>query len=282
MPLPEEVLAEVPEAYRDSPSLKDYNSVGDALKSLVETKALVGNSLGRMPDQDAGPEALRNWAMGLEEKTGGKVMMKPDFANETQTEEFYLTIGKPSTAEGYESPEDSKLPPETDAELRQLGFKHHLTKAQLTGLMTDLSGLQETTVTNLTEARETDMRVLKDKWGRATDERIDAARKTLEEYPNGRNFDHLTSSEIEALYKVHTSLTGKGAQVNSQKYTEPSTHRTPKQAKEYYDAVLKRVGENKEDMSREERMNLTKEAMEVMVKEGGADGDINSLRAGRI
>ena len=281
MPLPEDVLEQVPEAYRDSPSLKDYNSVGDALKSLVETKAMVGNSLGRMPDTDAGPEAMQNWTNSMIEKTDGRLMHKPDFENETQTEEFYRTIGKPKTMEEYESPEGSKLDAGTEAQLRELGLKNNLTKGQLKGLMTDLSGLAEATGVNNAKNKEDAMGALKDEWGMATDERIESARKVLKEYPDGRNFDDLTPEAIKALHNINTSLTGKGAQVNNQKGADPDGHRTPEQAMEYYHGVLKRVSDNKEGLSHDEIIRLTKSAMDVAVKEGGMGGDINSLRAGR-
>jgi hypothetical protein len=282
MPLPEDVLAEVPEAYRDSPALKEINTVGDLAKTYVETKAMVGNSLGRMPDTDAGPEAMQTWANSLIEKTNGKLMMKPDFEQETQTEEFYRTIGKPKTIEEYESPEGSKLDAGTDAQLRELGHKNNLTKAQLKGLMTDLSGLAEATGVNVAKFKEDAMAELKDEWGMATDERIASARKVYEEYPGLEgSFDDLTPAAIKALHKINTSLTGKGAQVNGQKGADPDGHRTPEQAMEYYYSVLKRVSDNKEDLSHDEKIRLTKLAMDVAVKEGGMDGSINSLRAGR-
>ncbi|GAG53998.1 unnamed protein product [marine sediment metagenome] len=207
-------------------------------------------------------------------------MLKPDFTQEVQREEFYRTIGKPEKAEDYEKPEGSTLDDATEAELRELGFKHHLTKAQLKGFMQDLSGLQKQTLTNIEEARETGKQSLKDEWGMATEERTDAAFKVLEEFPDGRSTENLTPSEIKALYKVHTSLTGKGAQIHSQQDAQPSHRRTPKEAKDYYESVLKRVSQNKEGLTREEQMRLTKDAMDVMVQDGGADGDINTLRAG--
>ena len=280
MPLPEEILNEVDEQYRSSPALEQINTVGDLAKSFVETKAMVGNSLGRAPDKDAGPDAWQAWANSLIEKTDGKVMLKPDFTQEEQTQEFYRTIGKPEKMEDYENPEDSSLDDGTAAQLRELGFKHNLTKAQMKGFMSDLSGLQKQTLTNLEEARTLNMKSLQDEWGMAAEARIEAAHKVLEEFPDGRSSDNLTPSEIKALYKVHTSLTGKGAQVHGQKGAEPDGRRTPEEAILHFKAVLKRVSENKEGLDTFEIDRLTKAAMKVAVEEGGMDGDLNSLRAG--
>jgi len=77
-------------------------------------------------------------------------------------------------------------------------------------------------------------------------------------------------------------LTGKGAQVNSQRQSNPTTGYTPEEAMAHYESVLKRVSQNKEKLNRDELLKLTKDAMKVAVEYGGMDGDINSLRAGQL
>ena len=67
--LPEDVLAQIPEEYRDNEALKQFNDIGALAKSYVETKALQGQSI-RIPPESAGPEAKAEYRAGIDEETG--------------------------------------------------------------------------------------------------------------------------------------------------------------------------------------------------------------------
>ena len=64
MPLPDEILEQIDENYRDHSSLKEINDVAALAKSYVETKAMVGNSI-RIPGPDAGDEARNEYIQKL-------------------------------------------------------------------------------------------------------------------------------------------------------------------------------------------------------------------------
>ena len=93
MPLPEEILEQIPEEYRGHDSLNDFNDAAALAKSYVETKAMVGNSI-RVPGPDAGEEAYQEYLNKIISHDP-KLMMKPDFAEAEQSHEFFRTIGLP-------------------------------------------------------------------------------------------------------------------------------------------------------------------------------------------
>jgi hypothetical protein len=278
MPLPTEILEQIDEEYRDHPSLKDYNDVGSALKSLVETKAMVGNSV-RRPGPDAGPEAQQKYWDALIQNDP-ELMKKPDFAEKDQSREFYRTLGLPEDEAGYTTPEGVDLPDEVQQELRGIGYKYNLTDSQMSGLLTEFSERQAVTNSTNTELHDSDMAQLKGKWGQAMDDRTKAAKQANEDFYPGRPFDSLTGGELESLYNISKAMTGKGAPAANDGGGIPSDAMTPGEATARADELLKRAqtaGPN--DMSREERLALVNKSIELRVKYTGSDGSIDSLRA---
>jgi hypothetical protein len=106
--MPEEIdwKAALPDELKTHPTLKDYK--GDlvqvplaVVKSLIDTKALVGSSL-RIPGADAGPEALKEFAGKIAEKVPQVVYLPDDpGAREVALKDIRKKIGVPDDPKAY-------------------------------------------------------------------------------------------------------------------------------------------------------------------------------------
>ena len=265
MPLPSEILETIGEEYREHESLNDFNDVAALAKSYVETKAMVGNSV-RKPGPDAGPEAKEEYWNKLI-NNDPELMMKPDFANSEQSREFFRTIGLPSESAKYENPEDMNLDESVEAEMRSLLYDAQIPQAAYAKIMSAFSDRQKQTVEMNTELQDSDMGELKGKWGMALDERMNAAKKMNEEFYPGRDFDNLNRGELEALYTISTSMTGKGAQAAADQGGIP-TKMTPDEAISQAAEIMKRIHDPKSDLSRDEKMTLQMKRIKMLQDNG--------------
>ena len=265
MPLPNEVLEQIDEEYRDHASLNDINDVAALAKSYVETKAMVGNSI-RIPGKDAGPEAYNEYLEKLI-NNDPTLMLKPDFANEDQSTEFFRTIGMPEAADKYTNPEDMQLNDEVEAEMRGIAHDLKLTNAQYKKLMAAFSERQVQTVEMTTEQFDSGIAELKGKWGMAFDDRIQAARQANEDFYPGRDFDTLTGPERESLYNISHAMTGKSAPVAGDAPGVP-TKMTPEEAHAQADEIMKRIHAPDSDLSHDEKMKLQYKRIELLRKHG--------------
>ena len=120
---------ELPDELRESPALKDVTDVGSLAKQFVDLQAHMGNKMNA-PKQDWTDAEWADWTEKVIEKAGGRVVHKPDLTSEEQSEQFFRSIGKPETPEGYTAPEDLDLTAVTPEQLQQL--KNRLHTANLT------------------------------------------------------------------------------------------------------------------------------------------------------
>jgi hypothetical protein len=265
MPLPPEILETIPEEYRGHDSLNEFNDLAGLAKSYVETKAMVGNSV-RKPGPDAGPEAQQKYWDALI-ANDPELMMKPDFANAEQSREFYRTIGLPAESAKYENPEGMNLDEAVEAEMRSLLYDAQIPQAAYAKIMSAFSDRQKQTVEMNTDLRDSDMSTLKGKWGMATDDRMNAARKMNDEFYPGREFDNLNRGELEALYTISTSMTGKGAQAAGDAAGIP-TQITPDEAIAQADEIMKRIHDPKSGLTHDEKMKLQMKRIHMLQKYG--------------
>lgn len=272
-----ELLEQIDEKYRDHPSLKDFDNVGALAKSYVETKAMIGNSM-RIPSEDAGPEAYSEFINSLVTKVP-TVMVKPDFTEPKQSDEFYATMGVPDDMAKYENPEDTALIPDVEAEIRAIALKAKMTPFQYKTFIAELATREAETTTNLTAKRDGDFSALAGKWGTTHDARIEAAKKTNEEYFPGRPFEQLNTAEIEGLYAISESVTGKGATVATQAGGEISTGMTPAEATERAAEIMKRIHNPNSGLSHDEKIALSHKRIDLLVKHAGMEGSLDSLKA---
>lgn len=274
MPLPNEILETLPEELRGNESLSRFNSVEDLAKSFVETKSLVGQSI-RIPPEEAGPEARNEFLTKLV-NNAPEVMLKPNFSEEDQSEEFWKTLGKPDE---YALPEGVEFPEEVVRDLTGFAEKSNLTKAQFDTLMTEMFTSHQSLLGTQKEQFDADHSDLRAKWGMAYDQRIAAAKRANEElYGGNRDFDTLPAIELEAMYAHDTAVTGKGAPAAHQP-GQVSDAMTPDEANMRAAEILRRVM-TETDLTQEEKDILMRKREKILVEFAGYDNSIEGLRAG--
>jgi hypothetical protein len=273
MPLPNEILEQIPEDLRESETLERFNNIGDLAKSYLEQRSLVGQSI-RIPSAEAGEEARAEFLEKLI-NNAPELMVKPSPENPEQTEEFYRVIGKPDDFSKYENPENISLNEDVEAELRQILHQANLTNAQYQKVVAAMAERDQEAQASFKEAREQQASELKAKWGQTHEDRIKQARRANEEFYPGRDFDSLTATEIEGLYNVSAAVTGAGPQAANQ----------PKEGSDALppDEALRRAAEimnNPEywDQSNPNQQHLIKQRLKYLEMAGGTS-DMSAHRA---
>lgn len=271
--LTEEQRAALPEELRENETLNRFESLADLAKGFVETKSLVGQSI-RIPSKEAGDAARQEFLNKLI-NNAPEVMLKPRFEEPEQSEEFYRTLGKPEAPDKYQNPENVKLEPEVETELRAVLHKANLTNAQYQKAMAEFAAMYQQAQELTQNTRKKYMDELQGKWGMTAEERFAAAEKANAEFFPGRDFKSLSPAEIEGLYNVSKSLLGKGAQAANQP-SGASPKVTPAEA-------LRRAAEIRNnpgywDRSNAEHQYLVEKHFEYMKMAGYSDS-LDELRA---
>lgn len=161
----------LPEDLRSNESLANFKDIGSLAKSYVETKAMQGNSI-RIPSEEASDEDRKAFNEKLISQMPS-LMLKPDFENAEQSNEFYRTLGMPEEANGYEMPkvEGIEMPEERGVALAKIAHEAGLSKGQFNKVMEAALQLDvqaaEDQATNLQE----EAKALHTEWGMAFDER---------------------------------------------------------------------------------------------------------------
>ena len=258
--LPTELVDSLSDEIKANPTLQQYKTFEDALTGHINTKSALGRSI-RIPGDDAGEtdkeaflEKLMNNAPSL--------MVKPDFAEKEQASEFYKTLGMPDDFSKYENPEGFNLDTEIEAQLREVLHGANLTNQQYQEVVTKLSSMNDQTVENNQTVQTQDMDDLAGKWGVTLEGRLASAKKMNEEFYPGRNFDGLNSSELQALYNIHESVTGKGAQAPLQPGTPGGM--TPQEAQEQAGEIMRRIHDPKSELSHKEKMDLQDKRIKIL------------------
>lgn len=270
-----ETLEALPEEITSNETLKNFDSLEALAKGFIETKSMVGQSI-RIPPEEAGPEA-RNEFLNKLINNAPELIMKPDLGEAEQSEEFYRTMGKPEEFSKYENPEDKELNPEVEAELREVLFNADLTNAQYKKVMAAFADRQKQADEMNAELREGDINSLKGKWGMVTEERMAAAKKINDQFFPNRDFDKLTMGEVEGLFDVSKSFTGKGPQAATQISTE-SEGMTPQEAERRGEEIMKRIMTDT-DMNMDEKHKLMEKRLKILTEFGGYNDSIDSMRA---
>jgi hypothetical protein len=270
-----ETLEALPEEITSNETLKNFDSLEALAKGFIETKSMVGQSI-RIPPEEAGPEA-RNEFLNKLINNAPELIMKPDLSEAEQSEEFYRTMGKPEEFSKYENPEDKELNPEVEAELREVLFNADLTNAQYKKVMAAFADRQKQADEMNAELREGDINSLKGKWGMVTEERMAAAKKINDQFFPNRDFDKLTMGEVEGLFDVSKSFTGKGPQAATQISTE-SEGMTPQEAERRGEEIMKRIMTDT-DMNMDEKHKLMEKRLKILTEFGGYNDSIDSMRA---
>jgi hypothetical protein len=276
MPLPNEILEQLPEEYRENETLSRFNEVGDLAKSYVELRSLQGRSI-KIPGEDA-PEEDRKQFLEKLVNNAPELMYKPDLADTEQAEAFYRTFGRPEAPDKYSRPEDVKLNEDVEAELRKVFFDVGMTDAQFKKAMQAFSQQEQATLERRNEAIDEYTRELKGKWGVTFEDRVKAAEKINAEFYPGRDFGSISPKEIEALYKVHESLTGKGPQAATQG-GQQSVGMTPGEAKEQAEEIMRKVHDPKSNLSHAEKLKLIEKRIKLLTEYAGYSDNMSDFRA---
>jgi len=159
---------------------------------------MVGGSI-RIPGKDAGEDDIKKFHDSIIEKVPN-MMMKPNFENKDQSEEFYKMAGRPSESSKYEADAPEGYTPNEDRLkfLKGLAFDEGISGKQFKGLMEKIHAedfkvqqLQEAELTKQTDA-------LKIKWGSAYDEKL----QTSIDLSNKFFGDIFTADTIPAGYAM--------------------------------------------------------------------------------
>lgn len=267
MPLPSEILETLPEDLQTNETLNRYNSLEELAKGFVETKSMVGNSI-RVPNEDAGPEARTEFINKLINKAP-ELMIKPDFTNPEQSDEFFTTLGVPDDFAKYENPEGVQLPEETEAELRQVLHQARLTPTQYSKVVDQLSAMNKQALENFETSKQAEMSELAGKWGNALDQRMEAAKKVNAEFFGDRNFDNLSAKEIEGLFAIHKSVTAEPMQAANQPATQ-NTILSPQEAEDQAQEILRNPALWSADTPQTEKQRLMDKVVKLRLQAGYA------------
>lgn len=262
MPLPQEILESIPPEYRDNETLSRFNEVGDLAKSYVELRNKQGRSI-TIPGKDAGEEDRKNFLESLI-NNAPELMRKPDFSEPAQAEEFWRTLGKPETDEKYELPEGVNFPDEVVAKMRKFAFDSNQTPEQFKVWTSAMFEDHKATQDSMTSQKDEGLQELRQKWGVLFEDRVKAAEKMNEQF-FGREFGSLTAKDIEGLYEVSSSLTGKGAPAAHQE-KGGSTGMTPDEARERIEEINRKVFARDSGLDALEKKRLINKTIELRKK----------------
>jgi hypothetical protein len=272
--LPAELAESLSEDIKTNPTLVQYNTLEDVLKGHIHTKSLVGSSI-RIPGPDAGDDDRSAFYQKIIDNAPN-LMLKPDFADPEQSAEYFKMAGRPEDSTGYTRPESATIDQEVENELRTVLFDAGLSDNQFQKVLNKFSESEVQRQEMVAAQKETAQGELKNKWGMTVDERVASAKAINEEFYPGRDFATVSPKEIESLYAIHVSTTGKGPQAATQ---EGSTMgMTPDEAKERMAEIMTRIHDPKSNLSHAEKMGLIQKRMDMGVKYLGMEGSIDPLR----
>ena len=166
-------LESLPEDLRGNGALANFKDAGSLAKSFVEMKSMQGSSI-RIPSSEASDEDRSAFNQKLIEQVPN-VMLKPDFDNADQSNEFYRTLGMPEEATGYEMPkvEGIEMPEERGVALSKIAHEAGLSKSQFDKVMIGAMGLDVAAAEAQTARLKTEAESLHTEWGMAFNERKD-------------------------------------------------------------------------------------------------------------
>lgn len=164
----------LPEDLRGNATLQDIKDIPALAKRLIDTKAMVGNSV-RIPGDDAPAEDMAAFRKSLIEKNVG-LMGVPDSDNAEAMAEVYKAMGQPDDATGYVKPENwAGMTDERFGFLAAEAHKVGMSKSQFGTMAEALAKEANTNQENYAADHQAGMDTLKGEWGRAYDQKISRA-----------------------------------------------------------------------------------------------------------
>jgi hypothetical protein len=159
---------------------KGWNDTNSVIKSYTELERAMGSRI-KIPDENAGEEELSN---------------------------FYLKLGRPETAEGYEVNVPESVPRDEDFEntMRNIAFKTGAPKAQFEALV---KGYYEFLDAKLKRTQEEGEKNLRDTWKADYDQNIEVAKRAFKQFGGDEFSDLLVKTRlgnhpamVKAFYEI--------------------------------------------------------------------------------
>ena len=98
----ETMAVELPESFRDDPSLRDFKDVESLGRSYSQLRGMMGARIP-LPNQESSPEEWQAFREKLADVPG--VAMLPDPQDRQAMGEIYAKLGRPENPDGYQLPE---------------------------------------------------------------------------------------------------------------------------------------------------------------------------------
>lgn len=103
-PTPAAGLTGLSEDYLGNEGLKDFKDVNGLAKAYLDTKSMVGRSI-QVPGDDAGNDDWDKFYGSISDKTGNRVMPRPNGENAEAMKGLYAAMGRPEDVGGYDIPD---------------------------------------------------------------------------------------------------------------------------------------------------------------------------------
>ena len=230
----------LPEDLRGNESLANFKDVGGLAKSFVEMKSMQGSSI-RIPSAEASDDDRKAFHDKMVNQMPS-LMLKPDFDNAEQSNEFYRTLGMPEESGGYEMPkvDGIEMPEERGAALQKIAHEAGLTKSQFDKVMTAALGLDVVAAETQTANLKAEAEALHGEWGMAFDERkgtiVAVAKHTgaPDRLIAAIEADEAGVDTMEWLLKMSAFVKGEGVELGNQNLGDPdngNSKMTPSEAR---------------------------------------------------
>jgi len=220
-----EWLENLSDELKESNTLKQYTSLESALKGLIETKSMQGNSI-RIHGPDASEAAIaENYQKII--KHFPHLVMKPNPDNAEQTKEFYQMMGVPEDVDGYLW-EGEGLDTTLVSELKTLAHDTGMSKTQFNKYIKRMTEMQAESNQRSQQERVRQGAELKTSWGMAFEDRYAVVEKHLKDNPGLGDVSRMSPAEMQAHYQMSRSLNGT-KQMNRQPYVS-DTRNSPEEA----------------------------------------------------
>jgi len=170
-PVEESWIDSIPEPMREAPFIKGADSLESAISGIQNAAQYMGNSI-RIPGEDAGDEDRQAFISKVMEKAP-QLMLKPDFNDPKQADDFYKMLGRPETAEDYkyDPGEGGEIPPNI-RKFAEIAFSQGLTQEQFQNMVDQITGSESQIIEQTSEEQRQALQNLHAEWGMKFDENV--------------------------------------------------------------------------------------------------------------
>lgn len=209
------------EYLRGNPALKDFDSVEGLARNFIDLQSHVGNSI-RIPSEDAGPEARKEFYKKLGEKVPG-LMPVPNSDDPEALATVYNQLGRPESPDKYVIPDMGEgVDNRTTEQFRDVAHRHGLTQKQFEGIVKDITQANLQGAQQFQAAHDAEMKSLRDQeWGVAYDDNLQLALNVAEstnappELVAAIKGNQATAATLKWLYGIGKQMVGEGKPLTS-------------------------------------------------------------------